>query len=81
MSKNKNYEQSLFSISNNVIVRDKFLKRNDLDFGLLTIETPKLIFDSLTIHLGSVMFGLNVTRIDMLIPFLISTLIRSSTKF
>lgn len=81
ISKNKNSEQSLFSISNKVIVRDMFLSRKDFDLGLLTILTPKFIFDYLTMHLGSVMFGLNVTRIDMLMPFLMSTLILSSTKF
>lgn len=33
-------------------MRDKFLNRKDLDLGLETIVTPKLIFDYLTIHLG-----------------------------
>jgi len=56
-------------------VRAKFLNKNDLALGLLTIVTPKFNFDYFTIHFGSVIFGLNVTLIDIFIPFLMSTLI------
>jgi hypothetical protein len=57
------------------MVRDKFRNKKDLDFGLLTIVTPKFILDYLTMHFGSVMLELNVALIDILMPFLISTLI------
>ena len=62
-------------------MRDRFLSKKDLDLGLETILTPKLIFDYLTMHLGSVMLGLNVALMDILMPFLMSTLILYSTKF
>jgi hypothetical protein len=75
MSKNKNSEHSLFYISNNVMVRDKFLNKKDLDLGLLTMVTPKFILDYLTMHLGYVMLALKVALMDILIPFLMSTLI------